>query len=469
MKVTLEPGRVTYSGAAAVTDVMKMTAAQARFYLSGSRFNVTAAGRRSGKTAIGKRRGVKKAVRWTGVSGAKFIFGGPTQSQAEDIFWEDVKKLVPKWALADAPDETNCKLHLLNGAVIQVFGFDKPQRVEGSPIAHAHLDEVADMKEEAWSSHLRPALTDTQGTADLTGVPEGRNHFWDMWVTALENEDGDWAAHTWKTADVLPLFLGPEAAAREIAAAKRDLDQMTYAQEYEASFNNLEGRIYYGFQRDTHARERLRYNPNRPLVLCFDFNVDPGVCVYAQEQTYRGNDPDVAEDFTALIGEVHIPRSSNTPAVCRKIIDDWHGLAGDQPKVRYHEGDVLCYGDPAGGARSTKSEQGSDWDIIRDHLKRAFGDRLKMRYKDKAPFERVRVNSVNARLLTADGKKHMLADPLGCKRLIDDLEVVCAKEGSAGEIDDQDGKVSHLTDALGYYVEAKHPLRGVNRSVTESM
>jgi len=450
--------------AAGARDVMAFTEAQAAYYLSEARYNAVPCGRRSGKTAIAKRRLVRKALEWAGQP-ASFIAGAPTQAQAKRIFWRDIKSMVPNWAIARPVSEGELTIELLNGAIIQVAGFDKPQRAEGVPVAHVALDEFADMEPDVWGDHIRPMLTDTQGTADICGVPEGRNHYWDLWLVALANETGEWAAHQWTTASVLPMYLGKEAAAREIASARAAMDKLTFEQEFEASFNNIEGRVYYEFDRRTHARESLPYNPNRPLVLCFDFNISPGVCVYVQEHTYRGKDPEVTEEITAIIGEVHIPRNSNTATVCRKIIADWVKNPDDgRPNIARHEGDVMLYGDPAGGQRSTKSEAGNDWDIIKSMLRPHFGDRLKDRVKREQPKPRIRVNALNSRLRTADGMKHLLACPRRCPRTIEDLEVVTIKEGTAGEIDKDkdDGRYSHLTDALSYYIEARHPLKSVN-------
>lgn len=446
------------AGPAGARDQMAMTAKQAAFYLSTMRFNMAPCGRRSGKTAIAKRRGVKKALRWTGAP-ARFIFAAPTHQQAENIFWRDLKMLVPRWARLNSPSESDLTIELLNGAMIQVMGMDKPQRAEGSPAAHFCLDEFADMKEETWGNHVRPMLTDTQGTADIVGVPEGRNHYWEMWNQALDDESGEWGTHHWTSAEVLPMYLGAEAARREIASARAAMDDLTFRQEFEADFNNFEGRAYYPFERKTHAVERLRYDPNLPLILCLDFNVSPGVCVYVQEQEYKGKDPEVGETFTAVIGEVHIPRDSNTHSVCRKILYDW-GPLGQRAE---HDREVLVYGDATGGARSTKSENGSDWDIVRAMLRPIFGEKLRMRHKHENPPERVRVNSMNSRLQAADGTKRMLIDPRNAPRVIEDLEAVCVKEGTAGEIDkDTNKKITHLTDALGYYVESKHPITGAS-------
>ena len=63
--------------------------------------------------------------------------------------------------------------------------------------------------------------------------------------------------------------------------------------------------------------------------------------------------PYIEGDFTACLGEVHIPRNSSTRSVCRKLVADWAPI---------HKGIVRVYGDPAGGQRSTKADDGlTDW------------------------------------------------------------------------------------------------------------
>ena len=260
------------------------------------------------------------------------------------------------------------------------------------------------------------------------------------------------------------MYLGDEKAAAEIKSAQESMDPLTYSQEYDATFNSLTGQIYYPFDRSIHAVHRLRYDPNKPLILCFDFNNSPGVCAYAQEHSLKHDlaekDKSVADSYTAIIGEVWIPRNSNTPTVCRRIIEDWSvkGPTG-RARIAEHRGEVLLHGDPAGGAKTTSAVDGSDWDIILNVLRPVFGDKLKPRYARAHPLERIRVNSVNTRLLTADGKKHLLVDPINAPHVVEDFEAVTAKEGTNGEIDKDSNKMAtHLTDGIGYYVHEVFPV-----------
>jgi len=63
----------------------------------------------------------------------------------------------------------------------------------------------------------------------------------------------------------------------ELESATHELDERTYRQEFQASFENLTaGLVYFAFDR-TRNVEPLRYNPRLPLFWSLDFNVNPNV------------------------------------------------------------------------------------------------------------------------------------------------------------------------------------------------
>jgi hypothetical protein len=289
---------------------------------------VVPAGRRSGKTERAKRKLVMSALSGESrFADPNYFAAAPTRDQAKRIYWDDLKMMSPKSTVRKI-SETDLSIHYTTGAMLSVVGMDKPERIEGSPWDGGVLDEYANMKEVAWGANVRPALSDRDGWCWLIGVPEGRNHYYDTWNDAIGPlniaNGGDWDGFTWFSSDILP--------AAEIESARRGLDELTFRQEYEASFVNFEGQAYYPFDRTLHcAKLTDRYNPRADLVLCLDFNVDPGIAVIAQELEFprkiatasinvKGremfkNVVQPAHGGTGVIGEVHIPRNSNTPAV----------------------------------------------------------------------------------------------------------------------------------------------------------
>jgi hypothetical protein len=394
-----------------------------------------------------------------------YFAAAPTRDQAKRIYWDDLKAFSPK-RIVRKLSETDLTIHYVTGASLSVIGMDKPERIEGSPWYGGVLDEFANMKEVAWMANVRPALADREGWCWLIGVPEGRNHYYEAWNDAIGPlniaNGGDWDGFTWFSADILP--------AAEIESAKRNLDELTFKQEYEASFVNFEGQAYYCFDRQVHCKTLADdYNPRADLVLCLDFNVDPGVAVIAQEMKFPHtiqlassnvlgremfkNVFQPAVSGTGVIGEVHIPRNSNTPAVCRKFIKDW----GE------HQGNVFVYGDATGGARGTAQTEGSDWDLVKKLLYKHFGNqRVFFRVPPSNPTERARINAVNTRLRSGDQVAHFMIDPVAAPMTVKDFEGVRLLAGGSGELDKKaDPKLTHLTDAFGYYIAEEWPIRSL--------
>jgi hypothetical protein len=455
---------------------MKYHPEQHRLLQSPARFKVVPAGRRSGKTERAKRFVVRAAldVRTFNFDDPMFICAAPTYMQAKSIYWKDLKKLVPKWAMAGRPSETELSIPLITGATIKVIGMDKPERIEGAPVDGIILDEYANMKEEAWEANVLPALTDRKGWGWLIGVPEGRNHYYHTYKNSLgpwnvSQEGQDWDGFTWKSIDIMD--------PAEIELRRSQMDPLTFQQEYEASFINFAGQAYYPFNEGEHvAPLRHNYNPKGELIICLDFNVDPGTAAICQEmelprkskvsetievgglQLFSGTETVSADYGTGVIGEVYIPRNSNTPAVCRKLYADW----------KDHEGPISVYGDATGGARTTQNEKGSsDWDLVKENLYRDFGsERVTVRLnlsdngKPVNMPERSRVNAVNSRLKSDSGLVRLMVDGQHAPMTVMDFEGVRLLEGGSGEIDKKnDPKLTHLTDAVGYYIAKEFPVR----------
>ncbi len=418
------------------------------FFNSAARFNVSHSGRRSGKTEYAKRRGVLKGLRFHKFPDGWIVFAAPTREQAKRIFWRDLKLMVPKKFVYGRANETELSLRLVNGVLFQVVGLDRPYRVEGVPLDHIVVDEIADADPDAWEENIRPMLSNVgrPGTADLIGVPNGRNHWFEMAENAKDPDWLEWSSWHWLSEDILD--------PGEIAELKRTMDARTYDQEYRGSFIMFEGRAYYTFDADVHTNQRLKYDARYDLIFCLDFNVSPGVAAVCQEQEklrykWGASRTDIADVFTAGVGEVFIPKDSNTPMVCRKLAEDW----------QHHKGDVIVHGDATGGARKSSQTEGTDWDLVESILRKTFGNRVKMYQPQSNPLQKVRLNAVNSRFRTTDEKIHCMVDKKACKYLVRDLEGVQVKKGTAGEIDkDKKSKLTHISDAIGYYLAEEHPI-----------
>jgi hypothetical protein len=415
---------------------------------------VIPSGRRSGKTELaGKRKIIRKAlVGSLHPGGGRYFAAAPTYTQAKRIFWKDLKMMVPKDMIAGKPSETDLMIPLKNLCEIWVLGLDKPERLEGSPWDHGCIDEIGNTRPNTWEEHVRPALSDRGGSCDFIGVPEGRNHYYDlaekarkqMKAAKLAGTIPRWALYHWFSETVL--------SAEEIQEAKEDMDELVYQQEYEGSFINFTGRAYYNYSEKRHEEKCLDYyNPHDDIHFCFDFNVTPGTATVVQElQEYEDNIPIIGKTISAIIGEVYIKRNSNTPKVCKQLIE----MFGQ------HQGRVFCYGDATGGAKGTAKVEGSDWELIAKVLRKHYGhDRVFFKVPRANPAERSRVNAVNSRLLTTTGESYVIIDPNECPMTIKDFEGVMVKDDGTGELEKKKDKLlTHLTDGFGYYIVFRYPI-----------
>lgn len=415
-----------------------------------SRFIVVPAGRRSGKTEIAKRKLILEAITFSGATNGRFIFAAPTYSQAREIFWEDLKAMIPEWAFAVSRDKSiresaPMTVSLWNGAKIQVMGLDKPSRIEGGPVDGIVLDEYGNMKPEVWTQHVRPALSTIgrPGWAWFIGVPEGRNHYYELRCDAIEGRLAGWSHFTWFTSLVNPV---------EAELAKAEMDILTWQQEYEGAFVSFDGRAYYSFgdHNITPRGEQTVYDPSLDLILTFDFNVSPGTASILQEQQaprwMTANYGKSLGKISVGLDEVFIERNSNTEIVCDQIIDRWG----------HHEGRVRLFGDPSGGANKSSAVKGSDWDLIEQKLRPIFRHNLTSGYSNSAPAVRSRINATNSRCKAVDGAVRVLLDRDKCRHTIRDFEGVSLdKEGGLA---DKDGMLTHLSDGWGYYLEEQFPM-----------
>lgn len=389
-----------------------------------SRFKVIVAGRRWGKThqalfdlLINENHGawkLGKMENW---------FVSPTYRQSKLIAWTILKEIVFEYPqYVKQKNEAELWIEFINGSRVSLKGADNEDSLRGVGLNHVVLDEFAFMRKEAWTEVIRPALSDKRGSAMFIGTPDGFNYFYELFNKGKAKQDG---FNSWFFKSIDSPFIDPE----EIESARKELDERTFRQEYEASFETATGRIYYSFDRLLNdAKED--YKKDVPLYITVDFNVSP-MC-WLIIQNIRGID---------FVIEEIVRRNTNTEEMA-KIVGDLFG----------YDKRIVFYGDYSGTFRSTKSPS-TDYDVIRQIL-----PNTDFRIKPN-PSVIDRVNAVNSRLCSASGQRKLFINTEKCPELVKDLEQVVWKEGKR-EIDKSNIERTHSSDALGYYVDFEYSLKG---------
>ena len=194
-----------------------------------ARFKVLACGRRWGKTRLGAALCIEEAGRR-----GRAWWVAPSYKVAA-VGWRLVRGLALQVSGAVIRDG-DMLATLPNGGTVQVRSADNPDSLRGEGLDFVVVDECAYVAEEAWQEALRPALSDRLGRAMFISTPAGRNWFWRHYQRGLQ--DGEWQSWRFPTAD------NPYIEPGEIEAARGDLPEMIFRQEYLAEFLESEGAVF---------------------------------------------------------------------------------------------------------------------------------------------------------------------------------------------------------------------------------
>jgi phage terminase large subunit len=379
------------------------------------RFKVVIAGRRFGKTHLAIRE-----LCWHAKEPDKEIwYVAPTYKQAKMITWKKLRKKLVSLKWAQKINETELSILLKNGSTISLKGADNYDSLRGIGLDFLCLDEFADIDPEAWYETLRPTLADKQGKALFIGTPKGMNWAKDLYDNALDFPE-EWISFQYTTID------GGNVKESEIEAARRDLDERTFRQEFMATFETFSGRVFYAFERKNNLMPYASTMPYE-IHVGMDFNVDPMTAVVAVK---------VGSNILHVIDELKI-YGSNTEEMI------------DEIRTRYPNNGVVVYPDPAGGQRKTSAGGKTDHTILRNAGFRVLAPHSHNLVRDG-------INAVNAKLRSSSGITTLYIDPK-CKYVIECLEKQTYKEGTS--IPDKDSGFDHMNDALRYMVDYLFPIK----------
>lgn len=393
---------------------MPLSTPQQKIVEAPQRFKVVVAGRRFGKTHLA----IRELCYHARLPDRTVWYVAPTYRQAKMITWKKLRKKLLELRWARKINETELTIELKNGSVISLKGADNYDSLRGIGLDYLVLDEFADIDSEAWYETLRPTLADKQGGALFIGTPKGLNWAHDLYTMSDEYPD-EWASFQFTTIE------GGNVKPEEIEAARRSLDERTFRQEFEATFETFSGRVFYAFHRAYNHAEFPDKLPH-DLHIGIDFNVDPITAVIAVR----------AGTYLFVIDEIKI-FGSNTDELVEEI------------KTRYPNHGIVCYPDPAGAQRKTSAGGRTDHTILRNA-----GFRVITPHRHNAV--RDGINAVNAKLRSSTGETTLYIDPK-CKYITECLEKHTYKEGTS--IPDKDSGFDHMTDALRYMVDALFPIR----------
>ena len=245
------------------------------------------------------------------------------------------------------------------------------------------LDEFGIMRnpESVWGEVIRPALSDQQGWAVFISSPKGRNYFYDLYNNAKTSDN--WNSWQFKTID------GGYVPQHEIEYAKNDLDERTFRQEYEASFESYDGLVVPNYDRELNASYEV-IKEDDTLIFGIDFNVNKMPCTV---NVLRGDTLHCVDFFFG---------NFNTSELMEAI------------QLRYPKHRKIFHTDASGTANKSSAGGATDITIIRN-----YGYQVMNLARNPNIIDRV--NAFNSMVLAVSGVRKFFVNPK-LKRVVETLE-----------------------------------------------
>jgi hypothetical protein len=261
------------------------------------RFQVTAAGRRTGKSTAGGHDLLPEAYRAYLHRAAlterdqrmEYWLVGPQYTDSEKEFrrfYNACKRLKMPF---DKPgtyyDQRggDMQVSLWGGRfMVTAQSARYPEHLVGEGLSGVILCEAAKMKKLIWEKYLRPTLADFRGWGKFTSTPEGRNWFYDLWRIGQNGTDPEWSSHrfpSWANEMIFPL--GREDP--EILSMMKGMSEELAKQEIAAEFSAYVGQVFKDWDEEWHVRASAEYRPEWPLYLATDYGwTNPSVALFIQ-------------------------------------------------------------------------------------------------------------------------------------------------------------------------------------------
>jgi len=286
---------------------------------SDARFKVLSAGRRWGKTRLGVNECLDVAAQ-----GGRAWWVSPSYKTSE-VGWRPLRQIARKISGAEIR-LVDRVVNFPGGGFVAVRSADNPDSLRGEGLDFVVMDECAFMQREAWTEAIRPALSDRQGKVLFISTPKGRNWLWEIYQRGVSGEEG-WQSWTFPTSS------NPFIAKEEIEAAKRDLPEMIFRQEYLAEFIDDAGGVFRRVQEAAvlepkEYEEGKQYIAGVDVAASVDFTVVSVLDAESKDQVYldrfnRVDYPVLIDRLEAVYHRYHLTSMVvESNSIGRPVIDE---------------------------------------------------------------------------------------------------------------------------------------------------
>lgn len=277
------------------------------FFGGDQKFVIVPKGRRAGITKGAQQAYIKWAIK--GISPMLWVdtINGNIDRYIERYFMPDLKALPDfieyKW------NQQKRELKIA-GSIIDFRSADIPENIEGFGYKKIFLNEAGIiLKDEyLYNKAILPMMLDYEDSQLIAaGVPKGKwtksgekHTFYQLYEKALEDKENYRLVQ-------LTTFDNPLIPVEEIYAMMNEMDEATVQQEIYGQFVEASGvnPFMYNYQKEIHESTEVKFNHRLPIIISFDFNLNPFACTLHQiwADTY-GEHHHVFDEFEIQQGSI---------------------------------------------------------------------------------------------------------------------------------------------------------------------
>lgn len=394
---------------------MKLTPAQSLVSSDPARFRVVSAGRRFGKSMLS----LNEMAKYARFPNRKILYIAPTYRQAKTVIWDELQDQLIERRWVKKINQSELQITLVNNSTITIRSAETRDALRGGKYHFIVMDECADIEPEVWYQILRPTLSDTLGDALFIGSPKGRNWFYDIWLQGGDLEG--WSSHQFTT------LQGGNVPESEIIAARRDMSEREFNQEYLAQFVTYSGVIFYAYgDHNVINHDKQFLSEYEPVHIGIDFNVTPLCAVVATLR--RG--------IIHIFDEIEIHGSNTAELV-------------DEIRTRYPNRPVIAYPDATGKRTNTNSGGLSDHLILQ-----SAGFQLQVAKANPPVADTIHAVNACLEILPGQDEPRLQIHP-ECRRIRNTMIKYTYKPDT--RVPDKNAGWDHLADAIRYLVNGIHP------------
>lgn len=401
----------------------------------------------SGKTFCGSLLGILLALKYDGITG---LVGALTYPLVRDTtlktYFEHLDNMGFKQGYHYEFKTSESKIIFKNGSEILFRHMEEPNKLKSLNLGFIELEEMSDIPESTFKmllGRLRQTIKPEWKKKDFRYRLFGHTNPESTkgWIYKYFVEEKQDNYRLIQAPTTQNKFLAPDF----VESLKNAYDEQYYKINVLGEFGDYtSGLVVKGFTSDNiHS---ITYQPDMPLHLTWDFNVDPMSCILAHK----------TENKVFYFDEFILENASTEQTIGEVI-----------KRYPNHKGTIIINGDASGDNRSTQSER-TNYVIIKNALRRHYPyNPILLHLRPFNPRIKNRIASFNAMVKDYNGIRKIIIDPK-CEKLIYNCRNLKYKVGSdevdvptysAIKTDNSLKFLEHPFDAASYLVEYYFPLK----------